>query len=123
MGRTSRDKRDLSRGGASSARRRRSTRARRYYRLAKEAGYRARAAFKLVQIDESLGLLAAGDGEGRPRVADLCAAPGGWSQVVAERCPRARVVRRGCRRKKPGKNVEEKRPARVEEKKTGTCQK
>ena len=60
---------------------------RRYYRLAKEAGYRARAAFKLVQIDASLDLLA-----GRVRVADLCAAPGGWTQVLAERLPSGSAV-------------------------------
>lgn len=68
MGLTSRDKRDA------------------YYRLAKAHGYRARAVFKLIQMEDTLSLL-----KGATRVVDLCAAPGGWTQVVAERCT-ARVV-------------------------------
>ena len=72
MGRTSRDKRDI------------------YYRLAKASGYRARAAFKLLQLDATLDLF--GNSPEAPRVADLCAAPGGWSQVVAERHPGAEIV-------------------------------
>jgi tRNA (cytidine32/guanosine34-2'-O)-methyltransferase len=60
MGKTSKDKRDI------------------YYRKAKEVGYRARSAFKLLQIDEEYGLL-----DGVSRVVDLCAAPGSWSQVLA----------------------------------------
>ncbi|EGB02153.1 hypothetical protein AURANDRAFT_8728, partial [Aureococcus anophagefferens] len=74
MGRTSRDKRDI------------------YYRLAKTSNYRARAAFKLLQLDATLGILSTATTHDRLRVADLCAAPGGWSQVVAERRPGARVV-------------------------------
>jgi tRNA (cytidine32/guanosine34-2'-O)-methyltransferase len=101
MGRLSRDKRDV------------------FYRRAKETGYRARSAFKLIQIDSEFDLFgrkqsshvdeqvdgssARGDGSEitadgnqkrreRPtkklpveRAVDLCAAPGGWSQVLVER--------------------------------------
>jgi tRNA (cytidine32/guanosine34-2'-O)-methyltransferase len=102
MGRLSRDKRDV------------------FYRRAKETGYRARSAFKLLQIDGEFDLFgrkqtthddeqvdgspARGDGSEimtaddnqkrrqRPtkklpveRAVDLCAAPGGWSQVLVER--------------------------------------
>jgi len=51
-----------------------------YYRRAKEEGWRARSAFKLLQIDEQLGLF-----EGVTRAVDLCAAPGSWSQVLSRR--------------------------------------
>lgn len=98
MGRLSRDKRDV------------------FYRRAKETGYRARSAFKLLQLDAEFHLLgnrgaavasqatAAGDTAsiGPPphdnnhdgtdrhgvlvqRAVDLCAAPGSWSQVLADR--------------------------------------
>jgi len=42
-----------------------------YYRQAKEQGYRARSAFKLMQIDDEFGLL-----NGVTKAVDLCAAPG-----------------------------------------------
>lgn len=84
MGRASKDKRDI------------------YYRKAKEEGWRARSAFKLLQIEEAFGIF-----QGKPcmisdswsavpvhisafindlsagvqHVVDLCAAPGSWSQV------------------------------------------
>ena len=48
-----------------------------YYRKAKEEQYRARSAFKLLQIDEQFSLF-----DGVTRVVDLCAAPGSWSQVL-----------------------------------------
>jgi 23S rRNA (uridine2552-2'-O)-methyltransferase len=51
-----------------------------YVARAKDAGYRARSAYKLIEIDDKYRLLAPGK-----RVVDLGAAPGGWSQVAAER--------------------------------------
>ncbi|KAK8919680.1 putative tRNA (cytidine(32)/guanosine(34)-2'-O)-methyltransferase [Metarhizium anisopliae] len=60
MGKSSKDKRDA------------------YYRLAKEQGWRARSAFKLLQLDEEFNLFA-----NVSRVVDLCAAPGSWSQVLS----------------------------------------
>ncbi|KAL8706091.1 MAG: hypothetical protein Q9225_007984, partial [Loekoesia sp. 1 TL-2023] len=60
MGKSSKDKRDA------------------YYRLAKEQGWRARSAFKLIQLDEQFDLF-----NRVTRVVDLCAAPGSWSQVLS----------------------------------------
>lgn len=51
-----------------------------YVQKAKDAGYRARAAFKLLEIHEKTGLLKKGQ-----RVADLGCAPGGWLQVLQQR--------------------------------------
>ncbi len=48
-----------------------------YVRQAKEEGFRARAAYKLLEIDQKIGLLKPGI-----RVVDLGCAPGGWLQVV-----------------------------------------
>jgi len=62
MGRLSRDKRDV------------------FYRRAKEKGYRARSAFKLLQLDSEFNLF-----EGVTRAVDLCAAPGSWSQVLSDK--------------------------------------
>ena len=50
-----------------------------YVARAKREGYRSRAAFKLLEIDERFHLLKPGQ-----RVIDLGAAPGGWSQVAAK---------------------------------------
>ena len=89
MGRLSRDKRDV------------------FYRLAKEKGYRARSAFKLLQLDAEFDLFgrrpsveSGGESEEQTdtghssattsnlcsvtRAVDLCAAPGSWSQVLAD---------------------------------------
>ncbi|KAF4522525.1 hypothetical protein B566_EDAN009972 [Ephemera danica] len=62
MGKSSKDKRDV------------------YYRLAKEEGWRARSAFKLIQIDEEYNIF-----KGVKRAVDLCAAPGSWSQVLSKK--------------------------------------
>ncbi|MBI3275644.1 MAG: RlmE family RNA methyltransferase, partial [Methylocystis sp.] len=51
-----------------------------YVARAKREGYRARAAYKLIELDERFHLLKPG-----LRIVDLGAAPGGWSQVAAER--------------------------------------
>lgn len=69
MGRTSKDKRDI------------------YYRLAKEQGWRARSAFKLLQIDQQFSLF-----KNVTRVVDLCAAPGSWSQVLSASLPTGSII-------------------------------
>jgi 23S rRNA (uridine2552-2'-O)-methyltransferase len=58
-----------------------------YVKKARADGYRSRAAYKLLELDEKFGLL-----KGVSRVVDLGIAPGGWSQVVRLRSPKARVV-------------------------------
>lgn len=58
-----------------------------YVKRAKADGYRSRAAYKLLELDERFGLLA-----GVTRAVDLGIAPGGWSQVLREHCPKAKVV-------------------------------
>lgn len=85
MGRLSKDKRDV------------------FYRRAKESGYRARSAYKLLQIDAEFNLFNdpfkfEEDGDASPkndsqpfavvpvkRAVDLCAAPGSWSQVLSDK--------------------------------------
>jgi 23S rRNA (uridine2552-2'-O)-methyltransferase len=59
-----------------------------YVARAKREGYRSRAAFKLLEIDEKYHLLKAGQ-----RVVDLGAAPGGWAQIAARKVgPKGKVV-------------------------------
>ena len=60
MGKSSKDKRDI------------------YYRLAKEKSYRARSAFKLIQLNSVFDLFKV------ERAVDLCSTPGSWSQVLSE---------------------------------------
>ena len=59
MGKKSKDKRDI------------------FYRKAKEEGWRARSAFKLLQVDEEFEIF-----KGVKHAVDLCSAPGSWSQVL-----------------------------------------
>ncbi|EXI76638.1 MAG TPA: SAM-dependent methyltransferase [Candidatus Accumulibacter phosphatis] len=59
-----------------------------YVQRARAEGYRSRAAYKLLQIDDREHLIRPGD-----LVVDLGASPGGWSQVVAKRQQgRGRVI-------------------------------
>ena len=58
-----------------------------YVRRAKAEGYRSRAAYKLIELDERFAFL-----RNARRVVDLGMAPGGWSQVVRKRLPKAKVV-------------------------------
>jgi 23S rRNA (uridine2552-2'-O)-methyltransferase len=58
-----------------------------YVKRAKAEGYRSRAAYKLIELDERFGLL-----KGVKAVVDLGIAPGGWSQVVRRKSPSAKVA-------------------------------
>jgi len=58
-----------------------------YVQKAKAEGYRSRAAYKLIELDERFSLL-----NGVRRVVDLGIAPGGWAQVVRKKAPKADVV-------------------------------
>jgi len=58
-----------------------------YVKRARAENYRSRAAYKLIELDERFGLL-----KGVTSVVDLGIAPGGWSQVVRRKIPRAKVV-------------------------------
>jgi 23S rRNA (uridine2552-2'-O)-methyltransferase len=58
-----------------------------YVRKAKAEDYRSRSAYKLLELDERFGFL-----KGVQSVVDLGIAPGGWSQVVRRRAPKARIV-------------------------------
>ncbi len=58
-----------------------------YVKRAKAEGYRSRAAYKLIELDEKFHFL-----KGAERVVDLGIAPGGWTQVVRKQLPKAAVV-------------------------------
>jgi 23S rRNA (uridine2552-2'-O)-methyltransferase len=58
-----------------------------YVKKARAEGYRSRAAYKLLELDEKFGLL-----KGVRGVVDLGIAPGGWSQVVRRRSPSAKIA-------------------------------
>ena len=58
-----------------------------YVKRAKAEGYRSRAAYKLIELDERFGII-----RGSRRVVDLGIAPGGWAQVVRRQVPKAAIV-------------------------------
>ena len=58
-----------------------------YVKQARAEGYRSRAAYKLAELDDRFALL-----KGTQRVIDLGIAPGGWSQIVRKRAPKAAVA-------------------------------
>ena len=58
-----------------------------YVKRAKAEGYRSRAVYKLLELDEKFDFL-----KGSKRVVDLGIAPGGWTQLVRKRLPKAAVV-------------------------------
>ena len=58
-----------------------------YVKQAKAEGYRSRAAYKLIELDEKFSLI-----RGAKRVVDLGIAPGGWSQVIRKLAPKAQIV-------------------------------
>ncbi len=52
-----------------------------YVAAAQREGYKSRAAYKLLELDDRFGFLTPG-----ARIVDLGAAPGGWTQVVVQKC-------------------------------------
>ncbi len=73
-----------------------------YVARAKREGYRSRAAFKLIEVDEKYHVLKSG-----AYVVDLGAAPGGWSEIAAKRVgPKGKVVALDILEMKPIPGVE-----------------
>ena len=58
-----------------------------YVKRARAEGYRSRAAYKLIELDEKFDLL-----KGKRHIVDLGVAPGGWAQVARKRLPQASIV-------------------------------
>lgn len=58
-----------------------------YVKRARAEGYRSRAAYKLIELDERFGIL-----KGAKRIVDLGVAPGGWAQVARKRHRDATIV-------------------------------
>jgi 23S rRNA (uridine2552-2'-O)-methyltransferase len=58
-----------------------------YVKRAKAEGSRSRAVYKLLELDEKFDFL-----KGSKRIVDLGIAPGGWTQLVRKRLPKAAVV-------------------------------
>ena len=58
-----------------------------YVKRAQADGYRSRAAYKLIELDDRFGFI-----RGSKRVVDLGIAPGGWAQVVRKVAPKAGIV-------------------------------
>ncbi len=73
-----------------------------FVKQAQKDGYRSRAAYKLIEIDEKYNLL-----KKNMNVIDLGSAPGSWSQVAAKRAgPKGRVIALDLLEMQPIKNVE-----------------
>lgn len=58
-----------------------------YYKQARLQGYRSRAAYKLMEMDNKLSFLTSAHS-----IIELGAAPGGWTQIIRQRAPQARII-------------------------------
>ena len=58
-----------------------------YQKKARQQGYRTRSAYKLIEMDDKLSFLTRSHS-----IIELGCAPGGWTQVIRERAPNARLV-------------------------------